>query len=343
LNARDRFISTLHFGAVDRVPFHDDEVREEVLERWRSQGMPKASHLSELFGLDRWETVPLNLGMIPKFRGRLRSRKDFERLQGSYDPDEASRYPDNWGDLVDQWRARDYPLGIDAWPGFLRPLSVSDPSSLKDLIRLMYLDPELLGEMTAFIADFSIRLAESALREVVIDYAIMREPIAENKGPVIPPSSFNRFVIPCYRRIARKLRSHGVDVIILSTSGNVAGLIPLCLEAGVNGLKCGGTRRAGIDYVSLRKRYGRRLLLIGGIDVEALTRDKRSIRAEILSKVPYLIRSGGYIPMVDNRVRGNVLFENYAYYRELVTNLAQKRDVSFPKWHAAEEVHIEEE
>ncbi len=324
MNARERFVATLHFGPVDRFPFHDDEVRAETIERWRREGMPEGSDLCQLFGLERWETVPLDLGMVPKFRGRLRSRRDFRRLRESYDHQEASRYPGNWDDLVRGWGERDYPLGIDAWPGFLRPLNVSGPASLRDLIRLMYLDPEIVEEMTVFIAEFSIQVTERALREVEIDYAVMREPIAENRGPVIPPSLFDRFVIPCYRRIAKELRRQGIDVIIFSTSGNVSSLIRLCLEAGVNCLRCGGTGRAGIDYVSLRREYGRRLLLIGGIDVETLARGRQAIRTEIMSKVPYLLDSGGYIPMVDNRVRDDVPYENYAYYRDLLRTLVME-------------------
>ncbi len=330
MNSRERFIATFHFGHPDRVPFYDDDIGEETLRRWHKEGMPEASDLARLFGLETWETVPVNRDMIPRFGGRLRSRKDFYRLQRSYDPDDEARCPSNWEDLVEKWRQRDHPLGIDAWPGFLRPLNVSDPATLKDLIRLMYLDSEFVSAMTGFITDFSIRSMERALEEVEIDYAVIREPIAENRGPVIPPSLFNKYVIPCYGRITKKLHSHGIDVIILSTFGNVKSLIPLCLEAGVNGLKCGGTRNANQDYVSLRERYGRRLLLIGGIDVEVLTRDKAAIRSEILSKVPHLIRSGGYVPTVDNRVREHVPFENYAYYRTLVAQLALADRDSLP-------------
>jgi uroporphyrinogen decarboxylase len=311
------------FGSPDRIPYRDEEVRRETLDMWREEGMPKDKDLSELFDLDRWEKVPLNLGMLPQFEGRLRSRRDFEKLKMSYDPFDESRYPEDWTRLVEGWSTRDYPLGIDVWPGLFRPLNVSGPSTLRDLIVLMYREPELVAEMTEFIADFSIQVIGRALDELDIDYAVVREAIADNNGPIISPASFERFVIPPYRKIVEVLHDHNIDLIAFSAFGNVKKLIPLCLRAGVNGLRCSGTRSSGVDYVSLRRRYGAELFLIGGLDVEILTRGKEAIRREIKSKVPYLIESGGYVPTVDNRVRENVSFQNYAFYRALIADLAR--------------------
>ena len=333
MNSRERFNATLHFQRPDRIPFYDEEIREETLDRWHRQGLPKGKDPRELFGLDGWweidrDIVPVNLEMNPEFRGRFSSKEDFERLKRSFNPDDTSRYPNNWENLVRQWKDRNYPLGILAWIGFFGPLNsgrVPDTvyHSLIDIVRMIYSNPELLEEMAQFIADFSIRAMSKALNEVEIDYAILAEPIAENSGPVISPSNFQRFVIPCYKKIIKVLYNHGIDIIILGTVGNVKQLIPLCLEVGVNGLWCMETKPAGVDYVSLRKKYGRKLALIGGIDIGSLAQDKETIKAEILSKVPYLISSGGYIPMVDDRVREYVPFENYAYYRELIRELAR--------------------
>jgi uroporphyrinogen decarboxylase len=325
LNPRERFITTLTFGSPDRIPYRDEEVRRETLDRWHGEGMPKDRDLMELFDLDRWEKVPLNLGMLPQFEGRLRSRRGFEKLKASYDPFDESRYPEDWAKRVERWSTRDYPLGIDVWPGFFRPLNVTGPSTLRELIVLMYREPELVAEMTEFIANFSIQTISRALSELDIDYAVVREPIADNNGPIISPTSFERFVIPAYRKIVEVLHDHSIDLIIFSAFGNVRKLIPLCLKAGINGLRCSGTKSSGVDYVSLRRKYGRELFLIGGLDVETLSRGKETIRKEIASKVPYLIESGGYVPTVDNRVRDNVSFQNYAFYRTLIRGMSEGR------------------
>ncbi len=327
LNSRERFAATLRFQQPDRIPFYDQEIREDTLAHWYEQGLPKGRDPREIFGLEKWDIVPVNLDMIPEFQGRFRTRRDFERLKKSFNPDDTSRYPANWEKLVGRWKDRNYPLGITFWGGFFTPFnsgSVPDTvyHSLTDIARMIYSDPELLRETASFTAEFIIRTMSKTLDEVKIDYAIISEPIAENKGPAISPSSFQDIVIPCYKRMIETLNSYGIDIIILETFGNVNELIPLCLDAGVDVLWCNGTKPAGVDYVALRKKYGQKLALIGGIDMGSLAENKEAIKAEILSKVPYLLSSGGYIPMLDGRVRRNIPFENYVYYRKLIEELA---------------------
>ncbi len=73
-----------------------------------------------------------------------------------------------------------------------------------------------------------------------------------------------------------------------------------------------------MDYRNLRKEFGRDLRLIGGLDLDVLHYGKDAIRRELLEKVPPLIADGGYIPLADGRVRKDVPFENYHFYRQLL-------------------------
>jgi hypothetical protein len=73
-----------------------------------------------------------------------------------------------------------------------------------------------------------------------------------------------------------------------------------------------------MDYRDLRREFGRDLRLIGGIDLDALRHGKQAIRREITEKVPPLLADGGYVPLADGRVREDVPFENYVYYRQLL-------------------------
>jgi hypothetical protein len=73
-----------------------------------------------------------------------------------------------------------------------------------------------------------------------------------------------------------------------------------------------------MDYRDIRREFGRDLRLIGGIDLDALRRGKESIRREVEEKVPPLVVDGGYVPLADGRVRADVPYENYVYYRQLL-------------------------
>ena len=79
-----------------------------------------------------------------------------------------------------------------------------------------------------------------------------------------------------------------------------------------------------MDYRSIRKEFGKDLRLIGGIDLDVLRQDKEAIRREIEEKVPPLIADGGYVPLADGRVRKDIPFENYLYYRRLLEEVISK-------------------
>jgi uroporphyrinogen decarboxylase len=77
-----------------------------------------------------------------------------------------------------------------------------------------------------------------------------------------------------------------------------------------------------MDYRDLRQEFGRELRMIGGIDLDALRHDREAIRREVEEKVPPLVADGGYVPLADGRIRADVPFDNYAYYRQLLQKVA---------------------
>jgi uroporphyrinogen decarboxylase len=100
---------------------------------------------------------------------------------------------------------------------------------------------------------------------------------------------------------------------------------PLWLEAGVTGLRP-FEAAAGCDPVAIRRRYGRDLVIQGGIDKRALAGTRQEIEREVLRKVPWLSLQGGYFPQVDHLVPPDVSLENYAYYSALVRAVVEEPD-----------------
>ena len=76
-----------------------------------------------------------------------------------------------------------------------------------------------------------------------------------------------------------------------------------------------------MDYRDLRCEFGKDLRLIGGIDLDMLRRGKDAIKSELQQKVKPLLKQGGYIPLADGRVRKEIPFENYLFYRESMADL----------------------
>jgi hypothetical protein len=44
---------------------------------------------------------------------------------------------------------------------------------------------------------------------------------------------------------------------------------------------------------------------------------------EVENKVPPLLAQGGYVPLADGRVRKNIPFEKYTYYRQLLEKVTK--------------------
>jgi uroporphyrinogen decarboxylase len=80
---------------------------------------------------------------------------------------------------------------------------------------------------------------------------------------------------------------------------------------------------ASMDYRSLRQEFGARLRLIGGVDLDVLRDGRDAIRREVEEKVPPLLAQGGYVPLADGRVRKDIPFDNYVYYRQLLEKVTR--------------------
>ncbi len=240
----------------------------------------------------------------------VKTKKDWDRIKKRLDPDSPERFPAWWEDKVRCWRRRDYPLGIEvgSFFGFLREMV-----GLEDLCVMYYDNPGLIHEMNEWIEYFELKMLKRALVDVQFDFACFWEDMAYNKGSLISPKTFRKFVTPHYRKITDLLHSHGTDVILVDSDGDIEELIPLWIESGING-QFPLEVTAGVDAVKLRKRFGKNFILIGNIDKRALIKGKRAIDEELKRKVPYLVSQGGYFPAVDHFIPPEVSFENFIYF-----------------------------
>jgi hypothetical protein len=187
-----------------------------------------------------------------------------------------------------------------------------------ELMVLMHDNPGFVREMMRIHGEFVADITERLLQDVVIDAAVFSEPIGDNHGPLISPKMYADLVLSSYGPILDVLRGHGVDIIILRTYANARLLIPTLMEHGLECLWACEVNADAMDYRSLRREFGKNLRLIGGIDLDALRQGKDAIRQEVEQKVPPLLEQGGYVPLADGRVRADIPYENYLYYRQLL-------------------------
>jgi len=142
-----------------------------------------------------------------------------------------------------------------------------------------------------------------------------------NSGPLISPKLFEEYMVPQYKKITSVLWDHGVDIHYLDCDGDITTLVPHWLDAGINCM-FPLEIRGNTDPAQLRETYGRKVLLMGGVDKVPLAQGRKAIDDEI-ERVRPLIDTGGYVPHVDHRVPSDVSYANYLYYIE------KKREMIF--------------
>jgi len=324
MNSRERFLETMRYGAPDRVPYLEEGLREGVLDLWRKQGLPRDKDFSQIFSFDKREEIEPDLDPRPDFSRWPTSRSDLNLFRRRLDPTDPKRLPTDWAARVQAWKTRDHILTLWVHRGFFLSMGVRNWRRFTEVMLLLKTDPQFIHEAMAVRGQFSARLAEKVLEAVDIDAAVFVEPIGGNDGPLISPKMYEEFVLTHYEPILDVVRRNGVETIILLTFANPRLLIPSVLKWGINCLWASESNMETMDYRGLRREFGRNLRLIGGIDLDALRRGKEAIKREVEEKGPPLLEQGGYIPLADGRVREDVSFENYTYYRKLLEKVTQE-------------------
>jgi uroporphyrinogen decarboxylase len=193
---------------------------------------------------------------------------------------------------------------------------------------MFYDDPGLIEDMMEHMLYFETEIIKRVIKDIKVDEADFWEDMSYKAGPFISPAMVRKFIMPRYKKITELLRSNGTDIIYVDSDGNIEQLIPLWLESGINYV-WPLEQTAGNDPLAYRKKYGKDLILGGAIDKRALIKGKEAIKAEVMSKVPFLLKDGGYFPTVDHVVPPDVTFENYCYYINLLREVAGLEKISF--------------
>jgi uroporphyrinogen decarboxylase len=323
MSSCQRFRETMSYGTPDRVPYFEEGIRKDVLKAWRTQGLARDVDLATLFPSDQRERIEVNLEPRPKFIAGRDKMSDVEKFKRRLDPADKKRLPRQWSRRVRAWQNRDHVLMLNVHRGLFLTMGVGNWETFMELMTMLTEHPDVVRKKMQIQGEFAARLTDRILQEVDIDAIVFSEPIGGNDRPLISPKMYEEFVLQTYAPILDVIHHHQVKTICFQTFANARILIPGILKWGFNCLWACEVNIEAMDYRSLRKEFGRELRLIGGIDLDALRKGKAAIKREIEEKVPPLIEDGGFIPLADGRVRADVPFENYAYYRQLLERVTQ--------------------
>jgi hypothetical protein len=323
MDSRQRFILTMRGETPDRPPLFDEGLREGVIEAWLRQGDIPHADLSRLFTYDRREEVSIEQAHGLQFADLAGQPDGLRRLRAGLEADVAPRTPPDLERRAEAWAQRDYPLFLQVHDGLFLAMGIADGDSFIRNAYTLADEPDFVRRALLLMSEYTIEWARQVTRRVQVDAAVFSEPVATAHGPLVSPRTYREVVLPAYRPLIDALRQDGVETIIWRTYANSRALLDCVVEAGFNCLWA-VERGAGImDYREIRRRYGRDLRLIGGVDLDALRQAQdgtlrdgpAAIRRELDEVVRPLLAGGAYIPLADGRVREGMAFEQYAYYR----------------------------
>ena len=348
MNARERFIATMNYQPVDRPPLWEWGPWGATVKRWQKEGNFEGFP-SEFHECDPREGVGVYFGFVPGFERRIiendgktityinekgqllrdmhnaeesmpefmdypvKNREDWEKLKERMNPDSPERYPADWDQRLNHWSTnRIAPLGIGAGRDEGLFSYIREVMGVERALYLFYDDPELAHDIMEYRTRFMMRTMEKALREAKPDWVIFWEDMAYKTASLISPAMFREFMLPRYKRLADFVKSFGIDIMFVDTDGNVDELIPLFLEAGIRGIYP-MEMNSGMDVSELRKKYGRELLMYGGVDKRALAEGQEAIDKELEKCVPVALE-GGYVPTIDHSLPPDISYANFQYY-----------------------------
>lgn len=325
MDSRTRLRETLRFSTKVAPPRYESEFSDEVISAWRQQGVLDEKSPEACLRLDTWDTAPVEWRRNNDEKKIVHNETELEEFVQAYDLQRKDRLPQDWPARVATWRGRDSALAIDPWnEGFFQVIGIRDGATLAQALTLLCERPDLAEAQMHHYADYLVALLDRILADTDVDLAVFYEPIASNHGPVISPETYRRFVTPGLRRVVACLDRHGVAFRFIWSAGRVAPLIPEWLDAGVNGLMLHRSAECGMPYAQLRREYDRSLRFFGGVSWHAVMEGPPALDAELERNVRPVLEQGGYVPHLDDTVRGYMSFDRYRCYRERLDALVGK-------------------
>lgn len=250
---------------------------------------------------------------IPRYiKYAIETRKDWEKIRDEkLNPDTPGRIPNNLDELCKKTLDADYPIGLGCGSlyGWLR-----NWMGVENISIAFYEDPDWVEEMMEHLTWMRLKLFEPLAGKCKIDLGHWWEDMCYNKGPLISPKLFAKYMVPRYKRITDFLRNEcGCEFNMLDSDGNIHELVPLWLEGGINVMF--PVEAAHTDAYKISDQFGKKVPMRGYFDKRALIAGKDAIDKEFKRLEP-LLKRGGYIPHTDHLVPPDVSWENYKYYRQ---------------------------
>jgi len=325
-----RFLTAVSGGIPDRVPPCELSVDHEIMEQFL--GRPVTSPRDEV---DFWESAGYDYVVVSTAGQPIAdalSEQDAAGAQGANRQRSMARWAISGEGRVADWAAfeaypwitvADVDYGAvdvlrDVLPDGMQVVANQGPL-FSGVWRLMGLeafcyalveDPALVAAIYEQVGELSVSIAEANAQREWVGALWLGDDIAYDKALLTSPEVFRRYALPYYRRIGETCRRYGKPLIYHSDGNVLAVIEDLIEEVGIAALH--PIEPKAMDICQVKRDYGKRVALIGNVDVDLLSRGTPDdVSARTLRLLRDIAPGGGYLLGSSNSVPHYVPLANY--------------------------------
>ena len=349
MTTRQRFRRMFKHQEADRVPMLASPWNTTI-ERWQREGMPADADFCEYFGLDK--VAGIGADNSPRYETKIvEETQDYIVLHDSWGTTskswkhasstphwiartivdrpswEAAKKrmvmgPDriDWDYLKNNyqaWRQNDWWIQGRLWFGF--DVTHSRIVGTERFLMWMADDPELVFDIFNTELDCSLRLMEMIWdKGYTFDSIFWCDDMGYRNGTFFSVDMYRDLLKPVQKRAIEWAHARGIKAH-LHSCGNINAFVPELIDMGLDALNPLEVK-AGMDPVRLKRTYGDRLVLHGGLNA-MLWDDIDRVEAEIVRLLPILKQGGGYLFQEDHSIPDSVSLKDYTRLLKLAKEL----------------------
>jgi len=184
---------------------------------------------------------------------------------------------------------------------------------LEEALVRLYSEPKTIEaairHVEEFLLEFSRRLLEAT--RGLADIYVCGDDFATQRGLMISPEHWRRFLKPTYKKMFELARSYGA-VVWFHSCGSFRPVLPDLIDIGMDVWETVQVHLPGNEPEVLKKEYGKDICFFGAVNSQKTLPfgTEEEVRAEVRERVRVLGEGGGYICGADHTILPDVPFEN---------------------------------
>ena len=179
------------------------------------------------------------------------------------------------------------------------------------------MDEKRFEEILLQFKELSIRRTKAWARVEGLEFFMCHDDLCMTRGPVFAPNWYRKYIFPHYHDIMTPIKQSGIPIIFTS-DGNYLDMADDIVACGYDGL----VFEQAVDIKAMIKKFGGRIILIGGPDIRILTLGSVEDVKKHLKEVFSIVKGiPGYFYSTSGSLTSNIPYENLRTYIDLSVNL----------------------